>query len=115
MKKIFIIISIALLVWICAWYCIDLKPLPVEDKVRVVKIRMEKFMRLYVHSDGSVNFQEIPMDMFNANDAPVFLSEDATIAWSVGPDGVDDGGLIFYDPTNGISSRGDIIVRKQSK
>ena len=30
--------------------------------------------------------------------------------YSVGPDGIDDLGLISYDPTNGVISGGDIIV-----
>ncbi len=28
--------------------------------------------------------------------------------YSYGPDGKDDGGLILYDPTNGVKSQGDI-------
>ena len=31
------------------------------------------------------------------------------VAYSVGPDGVDDGAMIEYDPTNGIISSGDVI------
>jgi hypothetical protein len=30
--------------------------------------------------------------------------------WSAGPDGVDDGGLMQYDPTNGTYSRGDQVL-----
>lgn len=29
--------------------------------------------------------------------------------WSIGPDGIDDNGMITYDPTNGLTSRGDIV------
>ncbi|MCX7014059.1 MAG: hypothetical protein NTW86_16150 [Candidatus Sumerlaeota bacterium] len=36
--------------------------------------------------------------------------EKAFVIWSAGPDGVDDGGRICYDPTNGTTSRGDLLV-----
>jgi hypothetical protein len=35
---------------------------------------------------------------------------DALRLWSVGPDGVDDRGLLQYDPTNGTTSAGDVIL-----
>ena len=34
----------------------------------------------------------------------------ALVAWSPGPDGVDDAGRLAYDPTNGSTSRGDILA-----
>ncbi len=36
--------------------------------------------------------------------------EKALVIWSPGPDGVDDGGRIVYDPTNGTISGGDLVV-----
>jgi len=33
----------------------------------------------------------------------------ALYVWSVGPDGVDDGAVPLYDPTNGLDSKGDIV------
>lgn len=36
--------------------------------------------------------------------------EKTTVIWSPGPSGRDDGGLIAYDPTNGTTSRGDLVV-----
>lgn len=36
--------------------------------------------------------------------------ESAWVVWWPGPDGIDDGGRIQYDPTNGTVSRGDLIV-----
>ncbi len=38
------------------------------------------------------------------------LPEEPRILWSPGPDGLDGGGKIPYDPTNGTLSAGDIIV-----
>lgn len=43
-------------------------------------------------------------------------SPDGTIIYySVGPDQEDDKGQIFYDPTNGIASKGDIILELKQK
>lgn len=36
--------------------------------------------------------------------------EKALVIWSPGPDGMDDGGRIVYDPTNGTISGGDLVV-----
>lgn len=40
---------------------------------------------------------------------PDYQDSSFWIVYSVGPDGVDDGGRILYDPTNGTVSRGDIV------
>ena len=37
------------------------------------------------------------------------ISESQALIYSVGPDKIDNGGIIVYDPSNGIISRGDIV------
>lgn len=37
--------------------------------------------------------------------------KDAYVIYSVGPDGIDDSGLVIYDPTNGTSSKGDLVLQ----
>jgi hypothetical protein len=52
----------------------------------------------------------IPIDAFT--DKPFIWSKDSTgrsLVYSVGPDLKDDAAKIIYDPTNGTTSRGDII------
>lgn len=34
--------------------------------------------------------------------------------YSVGPDKRDDGGTIQYDPTNGLVSSGDVMIRREA-
>ena len=36
-----------------------------------------------------------------------------TLYWSVGPDGIDQNAQVYYDPTNGVLSAGDIVLRVQ--
>lgn len=56
-----------------------------------------------------VNLQQVSTyDLFRGGNE---LSYRGTIQYSVGPDGVDDEGLIIYDPTNGVVSTGDILLR----
>lgn len=47
------------------------------------------------------------------SDYPILVKQDgdATVIYSVGPDRQDDGGAVFYDPSNGTMSRGDILIR----
>lgn len=40
-----------------------------------------------------------------------FASDKDKTGYSVGPDGSDQGGLILYDPTNGVLSPGDIPLK----
>ena len=42
--------------------------------------------------------------------AKLHTPEKVVVIWSPGPDGIDDGGRIAYDPTNGTASRGDLLV-----
>jgi hypothetical protein len=45
-----------------------------------------------------------------------FIIRDRSVdIYSIGPDGVDNSALLAYDPTNGICSSGDIIVRVPSE
>jgi hypothetical protein len=37
--------------------------------------------------------------------------KDAYVLYSVGPDGLDDSGIVIYDPTNGTTSRGDLVLK----
>ena len=50
----------------------------------------------------------IPVDPF-AGDGVSYRRADGRY-YSVGPDGVDDGGAVTYDPANGTASAGDIFL-----
>ncbi len=58
-------------------------------------------------------FTESPIDRFDKEQSPLRLKVNKKgkkyKAYSIGPDHTDNQGLILYDPTNGIISRGDII------
>jgi hypothetical protein len=51
-----------------------------------------------------------PDDPFTDPPRKVQTDPDRRIIWSVGLDMFDDGGRLLYDPTNGVESRGDIVV-----
>ncbi|HQH12915.1 MAG TPA: hypothetical protein PLS31_10855, partial [Candidatus Sumerlaeota bacterium] len=55
----------------------------------------------------------IPVDVYSKNGETVKYyvnqSDGTYILYSVGPDQTDNMGEIYYDPTNGASSVGDII------
>lgn len=62
----------------------------------------------------------IPEDPFSENGSkPIYYSvnqtKDAYVLYSVGPDGIDGLGSIAYDPSNGTTSAGDIILRGQRR
>ena len=52
----------------------------------------------------------LPVDPFSTGSTTLILAtaSDTRVVRSVGPDGVDDGAVIVYDPTNGTVSMGDI-------
>lgn len=49
-------------------------------------------------------------DEFSGRDLHLLSNNGMVRIWSVGPDGVDDAGILPYDPTNGTMSGGDLIV-----
>jgi hypothetical protein len=53
----------------------------------------------------------IPADPFTEGSELNYtkLGKKEFLIWGIGPDGINDNGQIIYDPSNGISSRGDII------
>jgi hypothetical protein len=58
----------------------------------------------------------VPRDpLFENGSVPLnyysFQEKDAYILYSVGPDGVDDSGIVTYDPSNGTSSKGDLVLK----
>jgi hypothetical protein len=54
----------------------------------------------------------IPADPFAAADPIRFREEGGDLlVWSVGPDKKDDRGAVTYDPTNGSTSAGDVLLR----
>lgn len=63
----------------------------------------EGIVRYYSENIGKYDY-----DRFSGN---AFLKAGPLI-YSVGPDGDDDKIIIIYDPTNGTSSNGDIIISK---
>jgi hypothetical protein len=53
-----------------------------------------------------------PLDPFVEAQSLAFrMDGDDFLLYSYGPDKSDNGGLLVYDPTNGVSSAGDILVR----
>jgi len=57
--------------------------------------------------------EELPSDPF-MKDRPIsyrLASDDEGFAYSYGPDATDDGAAFAYDPTNGVISTGDVLVR----
>ena len=54
---------------------------------------------------------ELPIDTFTKN--PIILKSlgQSFTIYSYGPDTTDDNGQIKYDPTNGIMSRGDLLLQ----
>ncbi len=52
----------------------------------------------------------LPIDPFTKNPIRFITGENEFIAYSVGPDNIDDGAAFSYDPTNGTISSGDIII-----
>jgi len=56
-----------------------------------------------------------PIDTYAADGGFRYIapasSEEAFVVYSIGPDGVDDSGAVWYDPTNGSMSAGDLILR----
>lgn len=52
-----------------------------------------------------------PMDTFGmGNTINIVLSNQGIIIYDCGPDNTDDKGLLLYDPTNGIWSKGDLVI-----
>jgi hypothetical protein len=53
--------------------------------------------------------EAITWDPFTAQSELKFARNPPRL-WSVGPDRIDDLGLILYDPSNGLTSSGDLVV-----
>ncbi|MFB3894828.1 MAG: sigma-70 family RNA polymerase sigma factor [bacterium] len=52
-----------------------------------------------------------PMDTFGmGNTINIVLSSQGIVVYDNGPDNTDDKGLLIYDPTNGIWSKGDLVI-----
>jgi type II secretory pathway pseudopilin PulG len=92
----------------------------VRQNLRVLADRMEAYRLDHgAYPSSLTNLTEpeahlafIPGDPFSraARARLLLLVEaDRYRIYSVGPDRVDDGGQLFYDPTNGSYSRGDVI------
>lgn len=52
-------------------------------------------------------FDELPMDVFTGK--PYIFKPSSNFLYGLGPDQTDDSGAIFYDPTNGAKSAGDLM------
>lgn len=52
----------------------------------------------------------IPTDPFSNRPMLYTVNNGVFTAYSVGPDGIDDKGMILYNPANGTVSKGDIVV-----
>jgi len=64
--------------------------------------------------------KSLPLDPFVVEDRTklqyyVNETRNGYILYSVGPDGKDQGGILIYDPTNGTSSSGDYLLKKDPK
>ncbi|MBN1901454.1 zf-HC2 domain-containing protein [Candidatus Sumerlaeota bacterium] len=58
----------------------------------------------------------VPTDPLSGNGSMklqyyVIEGKDACVLYSAGPDGVDDSGIVVYDPTNGTNSKGDLVLK----
>ncbi len=74
-------------------------------------VAMEAEMRRQAGRPESLEkLMETPMTVDPFTNSPLQYTPEAKGAWSVGPDGVSDGGILSYDPTNGTLSAGDIMV-----
>jgi hypothetical protein len=61
--------------------------------------------------DPAINPYDPWRDPFTEHPLQVDTASSPTLFWSYGPDLQDQKGLIAYDPTNGMTSAGDIIIR----
>jgi hypothetical protein len=52
---------------------------------------------------------KLPVDPFNPTGGVYSHDTKLRRVWSFGPDRTNDRGLLEYDPTNGMESRGDIV------
>lgn len=53
----------------------------------------------------------LPQDPFASSPFKYFSQDTEVILYSIGPDTTDDHAQLVYDPTNGVTSKGDIVVR----
>ena len=49
-------------------------------------------------------------DPFTERPLQMIEMDEAVNIWSFGPDGIDQSGLLYYDPTNGTTSAGDLAI-----
>jgi hypothetical protein len=101
----------------------------VKDDFRATRKTLEAFSVAYGHYPERLddprcgNLLEIMTlfirsiqitDPFSPDHAPYHYrgEKDRYTLWSVGPDQQDDGGQVVYDPTNGLRSSGDLVVRQ---
>lgn len=96
-----------------------------QIRVRVAQsrfdlLRLETARKLYALEHGGAAparladlvpqyLPEIPLDRF-AQDKKAPYREAANCYYSIGPNGKDEGARIFYDPTNGTTSGGDVAL-----